>query len=105
MIMKLGMCVINDRYASTVVAILACAERREISVRCFLTDRGILLLADKAFIQCLENPNVHFSVCELSVERYSGSGVNAHDWADRLIVGGQYQNAELVRTCDRVLVF
>lgn len=103
--MKLGICVIDDRYGATVVALLERARHRHWSVRCFLTDRGTLLLHDPAFVAQLRDPALHFSVCELSIERHFGAGLAAQDFAGHLVVGGQYQNAELMHNCDQILVF
>jgi predicted peroxiredoxin len=103
--MKLGFCVIDDRYAEAVTGLLQGARARGWETRCFLTDRGVFLLRDPAFQALMAAGGTHFSVCELSIERYAADGISGEGLEDRLIIGGQYQNAELVRECDRVLVF
>lgn len=103
--MELGMVVIDDRYAVPAMGLLQAAEERGWATRCFLTDRGTFLLGDPNFRQLLERGRTRCYVCELSIERYASKGVSAAGLEDKLVVGGQYQNAELVHNCDQVLVF
>lgn len=103
--MQLGIVVIDDRCGPHAIGLLKAAQARGWTSRCFLTDRGVFLLKDSAFRDLLDEGKTHFSVCELSIERYSGDSVSAEGLEDRIVVGGQYQNAELVHNCDYVLVF
>jgi hypothetical protein len=103
--MKLGFCVIDNRYGDAIKGLLRSARLRGWETRCFLTDRGVFLLQDPEFLALVEDAGTHFSVCELSIERYAERGVSGEGLDDRLIIGGQYQNAELVHQCNRVLVF
>jgi hypothetical protein len=50
------------------------------------------------------NELAHFSMCEHSAERYC-QDVDLEAFGDDIIIGGQYQNAELVHNTDHVLVF
>jgi hypothetical protein len=45
------------------------------------------------------------SVCEHSIEKHAADTIDIQAHADFVIIGGQYQNAELARKCDKVLVF
>lgn len=101
--MKLGVVVINDKFADQAVAVLQAAVRRGWEIRCFLTDTGVRLLNNKAFTDMALTGAVNTSLCELSVERYEGIDLAAV--ADKVVVGGQYQDAELVKNSDQVLVF
>lgn len=103
--MQLGIVVIDDRCAPHAVGLLKAAQARGWGSRCFLTDRGVFLLKDPEFRDLLEEGKTNFSVCELSIERYSSERISAEGLEERIIVGGQYQNAELVHNCDHVLVF
>ena len=105
MTMQLGVVVIDDRCATHAVGLLNAARQRDWETRCFLTDRGVFLLNDPAFRQMLDRGQGHVSICEHSVERYADQGVSLSGLEEKIIVGGQYQNAELVHNCDRVLVF
>ncbi|WP_372921353.1 hypothetical protein [Roseovarius sp.] len=103
--MELGVVVIDDRCGPHAVGLLAAARDRGWKTRCFLTDRGVFLLEDESFRALLDTGDAHFSICELSVERYAHDGVSVEGMEDQIVVGGQYQNAELVRNCDHVVVF
>jgi len=105
MAMQLGIVVIDDRNAAHAMGLLKAAQRREWQTRCFLTDRGVFLLKDPAFREMLDEGKAHYSICELSIERYADEGVSVEGLEDKIIVGGQYQNAELVHNCDQVLTF
>ena len=102
--MKLGIVVTDQVHAATASCLLADALQRGWNVRCFLTDNGVNMLRDEHFIQMANNPAMHLSVCELSVERHCGD-LPLDAMSDTVIVGGQYQDAELVRNSQRVLVF
>lgn len=103
--MDLGIVVVDDRCAPHAMGFLKAARARDWPTRCFLTDRGVYLLKDPAFRELLDDDGAHFSICELSVERYADDGVSVDGLEDRIVVGGQYQNAELVHNSDQVLVF
>jgi hypothetical protein len=105
MAMQLGIVVIDDRNAAHAKGLLKAAQERGWETRCFLTDRGVFLLQDPEFRQMLDESKSHFSMCELSIERYAGDGVSVAGLEDKIVVGGQYQNAELVHNCDQVLTF
>lgn len=101
--MKLGVVITDDKYASQVVGILQAAINRGWEIRCFLTDSGVRLLNDKRFSAIALAGSVMTALCELSVERYEG--IDLASVADKVVVGGQYQDAELVKNSDQVLVF
>jgi len=103
--MELGIVVIDDRCAPHAIGMLKAAQGRDWGTRCFLTDRGVLLLKDPEFKRLLDEGKTHFSICELSIERYEEDGVSVEGLEDKIVVGGQYQNAELVHNSDQVLVF
>lgn len=103
--MRLGVVITDDKYATPARSLLEAAQLRNWECRCFLTDRGVLLLAEPGFMQ---SPGVVASVvgvCELSIERYEEYGLHVNRIDTRVIIGGQYQNAELVKNSDRVIVF
>jgi hypothetical protein len=102
--MRLGVVVTEDRYGGEALALLEGAARREWELRCFLTDSGVRLLNDERFRRFLDDTDAHVSLCELSVDRYDGIDPHADGLDERVIVGGQYQDAELVKNTDRVVV-
>lgn len=103
--MQLGVVVINDRYAEHAMGLLKAAQQRGWDTRCFLTDRGVFLLKDAAFNALLGEKKTHVSLCEHSIDRYTDQGLSLDMVNPQIVIGGQYQNAELVHNCDQVLVF
>lgn len=102
--MRFGIVVTDIRQAVNAANVMKEALSRDWSVRCFLTDDGVNMLKDAPFVQLARNERAHLSVCEHSVERYC-QDLDLKVLNDAVIVGGQYQNAELVRNSDRVMVF
>lgn len=103
--MQLGIVITNESFLPQANGLIDAATARGWDPRCFLTDTGVNLLADAGFIgRCRVRPN-SVSLCEHSAERYADGRFDLNSLADIVIVGGQYQDAELVRKCDKVLVF
>jgi hypothetical protein len=102
--MRLGLVITDDRCGRRAMDLLAAAFTKGWSIRCFLTDRGVLMLGDPRLTNHLDNDRMAVSLCELSVERYPQVAAALHQFADKVVIGGQYQNAELVRHSDRVIV-
>ncbi|MBF0470269.1 MAG: DsrE family protein [Gammaproteobacteria bacterium] len=102
--MRLGIVVTDERQANSAFEFLKSALALDWTVRCFLTDDGVNLIKNAEFITVARDDRVHLSACEHSIARccddFDLTGVE-----DAVIVGGQYQDAELVRNSDRVLVF
>ncbi|MFA7633517.1 MAG: DsrE family protein [Thiohalomonadaceae bacterium] len=101
--MRFGVVVTDDTYATQVIGILQAAVKRGWDLRCFLTDTGVRLLNNSQFTELALSGQVATALCELSVERYEG--IDLASIADKVVVGGQYQDAELVKNSDQVLVF
>lgn len=102
--MRFGLVVTNERNSDAARMLLEAALERGWECRCFLTDRGALLLADPAFTTSPAFARTNLAVCELSIERFEDHGLHASGIDSHVIIGGQYQDAELVRNSDRVLV-
>lgn len=103
--MHLGIVITDESYLSVANGMLDAAAARGWQTQCFLTDSGVNLLADAGFIERAKACPNSVSLCEHSAERYSKGRFDLNVLGDIVIVGGQYQNAELVRNCDQVLVF
>jgi len=102
--MRLGLVITDHIYAMAARDLLQAALSRQWECRCFLTDRGVLLLTEPVF---MESPGVIASsvtACELSIDRYEAYGLCTDQVDARVVVGGQYQNAELVKNSDQVIV-
>ena len=103
--MQLGIVITDEGYLAVANALLDAAAARGWETQCFLTDSGVNLLADAGFIERAKACPNSVSLCEHSAERYSAGRFDLKLLGDIVIVGGQYQDAELVRRCDKVLVF
>ncbi|MFH1819374.1 MAG: hypothetical protein ABIK08_17525 [Pseudomonadota bacterium] len=103
--MELGIVVTDEQFLPQVGALFDAATQRGCVPLCFLTDTGVNLLRDPGFVErARAHPN-RVTLCEHSVERMGAENFDLQALADVVVVGGQYQDAELVRTCDKVLVF
>lgn len=103
--MRLGIVVTDDHYGPQAEGLLRAAVARGWEVRCFLTDSGARLLGIPSFLELIESRCAWVAVCELSVERMEHAGLDLERVRDMIVIGGQYQDAELVKKSDRVLVF
>lgn len=103
--MRLGLVITDEAHADLVGELGARALARDWEVRCFMTDTGVRALANDKVRMLINDPHAETAVCEHSIERYGTGGPDLASLEAILIVGGQYQNAELARESDRVLVF
>lgn len=103
--MRLGIVVTEAAYLPVVNGLIDAARARDWQAECFLTDTGVMLLADEGFVSRARAVTGSVSVCEHSIERYAEGAFDSQALADDIVIGGQYQDAELVRRCDKVLVF
>lgn len=102
--MKLGIVITDEGYLSLAKRLFDAAVGRGWQAFCFLTDTGVNLLADDDFVRRAKvHPN-HVSLCEHSAERYAQGRYDLGVLGSYVVVGGQYQDAELVHNCDRVVV-
>lgn len=103
--MRLGIVLTDDAHVTVACVLMQEALKRGWQIRCFLTHRGVLALCDSDFSHLSEHGAVNMALCEHSFELFSGTMAPAIDVPQSVIIGGQYQDAELVRNSDRVLVF
>ncbi len=100
--MRVGIVVTDARQGELAQALFEQALQAGHSVRCFLTENGVNLVKEPGFVALAAHAQAHLSLCEHSVERYCAD-FDLASVADQVIVGGQYQNAELVRNSDQLL--
>lgn len=103
--MRLGIVVTDSAYLPIATGLIGAARARDWPTECFLTDTGVMLLADPDFMRLAGEVPGSVSVCEHSVEHYAPDAIDLAAIGDRIVVGGQYQDAELVHRCDKILVF
>ncbi len=101
--MDLGIVVTSDSYSEQALGLLETAAERGWRVRCFLTDTGVKLCEDPRFIEFCRGDH-WLALCEMSLERYHIDRARVQDMLPNIIIGGQYQDAELAKNSDRVLV-
>lgn len=101
--MKLGVVITDQALTGAAGELLREAAERGHDLRCFLTDSGVRALDDAGVRSLLKGGSLHLAVCELSLERFRQHVPQAV--GDAVIVGGQYQDAELAHWSDRVVVF
>lgn len=100
--MKLGVVITGKELAGPAIDLLEAAAHGN-QLRCFLTDSGVTALGREDMRELIAGGAVIVAACELSMEKFHQPVPEAI--SDALIVGGQYQDAELVHWCDRVVVF
>jgi hypothetical protein len=98
--MLFGVVVTTEEFGPYAANLLSAAIGRGWECRCFLTDTGIKLLSDDVFKDLVQSGKLHAAVCEVSWDRFGGGPPPG--WAP---MGSQYQDAELVHLCDKVIVF
>ncbi|MEJ2691821.1 MAG: hypothetical protein P8166_01910 [Candidatus Thiodiazotropha sp.] len=103
--MKLGIVITDETLAEHAVGVIEASCERGWRNRCFLTDRGVLLLKDTDFCRLMREQELEVAVCELSMERYDHPAASDVELMRRVVIGGQYQDAQMVHNSDRVLVF
>ena len=103
--MKLGIVVTDETRCQQALKLAERAVSRGWEIRCFLTDTGVKLLKDPQFLKLIKDDH-WMALCEMSLERcYHLDCDQVKDIVPEIIIGGQYQDAELVKNSDRVLVF
>lgn len=103
--MRVGIVVTDEGFLAQAVGMIDAVVARGWECQCFLTDTGVNLLAAPAFVERARARPNSISLCEHSVERYAAGKFDVQALADAVVIGGQYQDAELARKCDKVLVF
>lgn len=101
--MNLGIVVTRENHAEVALGLMQEAVTRGWQLRCFLSDAGVKLLDNVRFLDFCQGEH-WVALCELSLERYHIDSSKVLELAPNIIIGGQYQNAELVKNSDRVLV-
>ncbi|MGF1642203.1 MAG: DsrE family protein [Thiotrichales bacterium] len=102
--MKLGVVVTDEAFARQAVGLIDAATTRGWETRCFLTDSGVRLLQDPSFERVCLSRRSEIALCEMSAERFHMEAPSRRLEEHGVVVGGQYQNAELVAHCDQVIV-
>ena len=101
--MLFGLVVTDQRHAAHAAGLLSTASGRGWEARCFLSDSGVRLVQDEAFMaQARERP-LSVAVCKHSLDHYL-PGLDSKALSPWLVVGGQFQGAKLAQAADTLLV-
>lgn len=101
--MNLGVVITHEERGAVAMDLLEAADLRGWNLRCFLTGTAIRLFREPRLVNYSSNHWV--ALCELSLDRNKVDVAMVKAEAPDIIIGGQYQDAELVKNSDRVLVF
>jgi len=97
--MRLGIVASHESAAAHLAGLAAAAAARGWQCRVFLTDSAVKLAASTSLQGLAKSGAVRVDVCEHSWQHYAGEVK-----PEGATLGSQFQNAELVRECDRVVV-
>ena len=97
--MQLGIVASHESAGPHLEGLAAAAAARGWACRCFLTDSGVKLAGSARLRELVRSGAVRLDVCEHSWSHFGGGP--APEGAN---MGTQFQNAELARECDRLLV-
>lgn len=103
--MRIGVVVTDEAYVGHVMGLVQAARSRGWEAECFLTETGVMLLTYQGFISEARRVQNSVSVCEHSIDHYAKGRIDVEAIRDVVVIGGQYQDAEMVKRCDKVLVF
>lgn len=98
--MIVGLVATDERAGPHLLGLAGAAVAQGLRCRCFLTDTGVRLLADPRLLTMLRAGQLRVDVCE-----HSWSALGLGPAPEGVKLRSQFQNAELARECDRVVVF
>ena len=101
--MIFGLVVTDARHATAAAGLLAEAAARGWETRCFLTDSGVRLLEDAAFMHEARARPQSVAVCRHSVDHLM-PGADVAELAKAVVMGSQFQGAKLAQTAQALLV-
>jgi hypothetical protein len=102
--MLFGLVVTDRAYAAHATELLAAAVARGWDARCFLTDTGVLLLRDEAFVACARRRPGTVAACKHSIELHAPEGLDLAPLDGAVVIGGQFQGARLAAAATAMLV-
>ena len=91
----LGVMVTRSASRALLQGLLEQASELGVSIHVFFTDDAVSLLSDTEWVDNL--PEGSYAACDVSAQR-----LNVHP-SSRVVMGGQYQNAIMVRDAARVV--
>lgn len=101
--MLFGLVVTDARHAPAAAGLLAAAAARGWQARCFLTDSGVRLLEDDAFMVQARARPLAVAACRHSVDHLM-PGCDVAALAGVVVMGSQFQGAKLAQSAQALLV-
>lgn len=101
--MVFGLVVTDARHAAAAAGLLAGAVARGWDARCFLTDSGVCLLEDEAFMGHARARPLSVAVCRHSVDHLLPQ-CDVPALSKVVVMGSQFQGAKLAQTAQALLV-
>jgi hypothetical protein len=97
--MRIGIVAAHESAQAHVEGLAAAAAARDWPCRCFLTDSGVKVALSPRLRALAASGAVRVHVCEHSWHQHAEGAT-----PEGIEPGSQFQNAELARECDRVVV-
>lgn len=97
--MLVGIVASSEGSGPQLEGLASAAAARGWPCRCFLTDSAVKLASSGRLLELARSGALRVDVCEHSWQQFGAGPIPAGANA-----GSQFQNAELVRECDRVVV-
>lgn len=101
--MIFGLVVTDKRHAAHATGLLAAAAQRGWDARCFLTDSGVCLVEDPAFLEGARLRPLSVAVCQHSLDHFV-PGFDTASIKPFVVVGGQFQGAKLAQASQSLMV-
>ncbi|MBK9134061.1 MAG: hypothetical protein IPM15_06850 [Betaproteobacteria bacterium] len=101
--MLFGLVVTDRRHAAAAAGLLAGAAARGWEARCFLTDTGVQLLDDEAFMAEARARPLSVAVCRHSVDHLMPD-CDIAALGKVVVMGSQFQGAKLAQNAQALLV-
>lgn len=102
--MLFGLVVTDAAYVVQATELLTAATARGWDARCFLTDTGVLLLQDEAFVDHARRTPGSVASCKHSIDLHASQTLDLSTLAGSVVIGGQFQGARLASVADVLLV-
>lgn len=102
--MVFGLVVTDRAYAPHATELLMAAVARGWDARCFLTDTGVLLLRDDAFVAYARSRPGSVASCKHSLDVYVPGGLDLAALDGAIVIGSQFQGARLATSASAMLV-
>lgn len=99
--MRLGILGNTDKHASHVAGLTRAAILKGHEVILFMMDKGVKLLHNPSIVALHKIPGVSISFCQYNAQVL---GISTKGLPKGIRPGSQYNNAEMVKNADRVIV-